>query len=110
MIIEVDIYEEIRKLHLNGISQRSIASKLGISRQTVKKYCNGDTVPWVRKDYERPADVITDEVKAFILGCVEGDQSENLRKQKHTSKKIYDRLVEDKGFIGGESTIRKAVK
>ena len=110
VIIEVDIYEEIRKLHLNGVSQRSIASKLGISRQTVKKYCNGDTVPWVRKDYERPADVITDEVKAFILGCVEGDQAENLRKQKHTSKKIYDRLVEDKGFTGGESTIRKAVK
>lgn len=110
VIIEVDIYEEIRKLHLNGMSQRSIASKLGISRQTVKKYCTGDTVPWVRKDYERPADVITDEVKAFILECVEVDQTENLRKQKHTSKKIYDRLVEDKGFTGGESTIRKAVK
>ena len=110
VIVEVDIYEEIRKLYLDGISQRSIASKLGISRQTVKKYCNGNTVPWVRKDYERHADVITDEVKAFILGCVEADQAENLRKQKHTSKKIYDRLVEDKGFTGGESTIRKAVK
>ena len=49
VIIEVDIYEEIRKLHLSGISQRNIASKLGVSRQTVKKYCNGDTVPWVLK-------------------------------------------------------------
>ena len=59
MIIEVDIYEKIRKLHLSGISQRGIASKLGISRQTVKKYYNCDTVPWVRKEYEIPADVIT---------------------------------------------------
>jgi len=110
VIIEVDIYEEIRKLHLNGMSQRSIASKLGISRQTVKKYCDGATVPWVRKEYERPADIITEEVKTFIIGCLKGDQIENLKKQKHTSKKIYDRLLEDKGFTGGESTIRKAVK
>lgn len=110
MIIEVDIYEEIRKLHLNGISQRSIASKLGISRQTVKKYCAGDTVPWVRKNYERDSEIITDEVKAFILECFKLDKEENLKKQKHTAKKIYDRLVAEKGFTGGESTIRKAVK
>jgi len=110
VIIEVDIYEEIRRLHLDGMSQRSIALKLGISRQTVKKYWDGDTVPWVRKDYERSAEITTTKVKAFIVGCLKEDQVENLNKQKHTSKKIYDRLVEEKDFIGGESTIRKAVK
>ena len=67
VIIEVDIYEEIRKLHLDGISQRSIASKLGVSRQTVKKYCNGDTVPWVTKDYERPADVVTNNANLILI-------------------------------------------
>lgn len=110
MIIEVDTYEKIRKLSLDGVSQRGIASKLKISRQTVKKYCNGDTVPWIRKDYERDSDVITDDVKEFILECFKSDQEENLRKQKHTAKKIYDRLAIEKGFTGAESTIRKAVK
>ena len=33
-----------------------------------------------------------------------------LPKQKHTAKRIYDRLVAEKGFKGGESTIRNAVK
>ncbi len=37
MIIEVDIYSQIRTLHTEGESQRSIAKRLGITRQTVKK-------------------------------------------------------------------------
>jgi len=110
VIIEVEIYEEIRRLHLEGLSQRAIAAKLKISRQTVKKYCDGDTVPWVRKDYEREPDVITEDVKKFILECFRSDEKEKLKKQKHTAKRIYDRLVTEKGFTGGESTIRKAVK
>src|SRR5690606_40705999 len=32
------------------------------------------------------------------------------RKQTHTAKRIYDRLVEEKGFTGGESTVRHYVR
>ncbi|NLN07058.1 MAG: helix-turn-helix domain-containing protein, partial [Firmicutes bacterium] len=40
MAIEVDIYEQIRHLHEHeGHSQRAIARMLGVSRNTVKKYC-----------------------------------------------------------------------
>lgn len=80
VIIKVGIYEEIRKVHLNATSQRRIALKLGISRETVKKYYNGDTSPWVRKEYERPADIIANSVKDFILGCIKKDQAESLKK------------------------------
>ena len=31
-------------------------------------------------------------------------------KQQHTAKRIYDRLVSEKGFTGGESTIRNKVR
>jgi len=31
-------------------------------------------------------------------------------KQQHTAKRIYDRLVSEKRFTGGESTIRNKVK
>jgi len=31
-------------------------------------------------------------------------------KQRHTAKRIYDRLVEEKGFTGGESTVRQYVR
>lgn len=110
MIIEVDIYEKIRSLYEEGESQRAIAARLGISRQTVKKYCQGDTHPDVRKTYNRKCNVITDDVTNFILSCFRQDQEENLKKQKHTAKRIYDRLVSEYGFTGSYSAVREAVR
>lgn len=42
-------YKEIRQQFLSGESQRNIAKVMGISRNTVKKYCEGSSVPWIRK-------------------------------------------------------------
>lgn len=108
--IEVDMYKEIRQSFIKGESQRKIAKRLDISRQTVKKYCEGAAHPDVRKPYERTSDVITEDVKQFILDCIKADKQEHLKKQKHTAKRIYDRLLEERNFTGAESTIRKAVK
>ena len=33
-----------------------------------------------------------------------------MKKQQHTAKRIYDRLVVEKEFTGGESTVRRKVK
>ena len=110
VVIEVDMYKNIRQSFINGESQRDIANRLGIARQTVKKYCEGDSHPDVRKPYERISDTVTPDVTTFILNCLNQDKNEGTKKQKHTAKRIYDRLVEEKNFAGAESTIRKAVK
>ena len=102
-------YKQIRQRYLNGESQRSIAKSMGISRNTVKKYCEGENVPWERKTPEREASVLTEDVLAFINSCLKEDEAEGLKKQRHTAKRIFDRLVEEKGFEGGGSTIRRAV-
>lgn len=110
MIIEVDLYSQIRTRYENGDSQRAIAKSLGISRQTVKKYCTGSTHPEIRKSYTRIHTVITTDVTNFILSCFRQDREENLSKQKHSAKRIFDRLVAEKGFKGAYSTVREAVK
>ncbi len=110
MVVEMDLYYRIRALYNEGESQRSIAKRLGISRQTVKKYCEGNTHPDVRKPYHRESEVLTQDVLDFIRACLEEDRRENLNKQWHTAKRIYDRLVFEKGFRGAESTVRNAVK
>ena len=88
MIIEVDIYSAIRLRYTGGESIRSISQSLGVSRQTVKKYCEGNTHPDVRKTYERSSVVITSDVESFILSCFIEDETENLKKQKHTAKRM----------------------
>lgn len=103
-------YDEIRKRYLSGESQRHIAKTLGISRNTVSKYCEGAAVPWVRKNPERRSTVLTDDTIAFIQACLSEDEEEGPKKQKHTAKRIYDRLAEETGFTGGESTIRAKVR
>ncbi len=111
MSIEVDIYEKIRYLHEHeGHSQRQIARILGVSRNTVKKYYDGAQVPWERHGVSgRQRYVITEEIIQFIQECLSEDAAENIKKQMHTAKRIYDRLVEEKGFTGGASTIREIV-
>ena len=111
MKIEVDLYERIRLLYTQEqLSQREIARRLGVSRKTVKKYCDGSNVPWERKGCSgRTAYVITDDIIHFIEACFLEDAKENIKKQRHTAKRIYDRLVEEKGFRGGESTIRNII-
>ena len=111
MVIEVDIYENIRYLHeQEGHSQRAIAKMLGVSRNTVKKYCDGSQVPWERQGVSgRQRYVLTEEIMKFIKGCLADDGDEDIKKQMHTAKRIFDRLEEEKDFKGGESTIRRIV-
>lgn len=107
----MDQYHLIRHLYLvEGMSQRSIAKQLGISRNTVRRYCKGEQVPWERKPVKRAPSVITPEVIDFIKSCLQEDAQTPNKRQKHTAQRIYERLREEKGFTGGCSTIRNAVK
>lgn len=107
----MDQYQLIRQLYaVEGLSQRQIAKTLGISRNTVRRYCNGDNVPWERKSSSRSPSVVTPEVRAFIQECLDTDEKEGVAKQKHTSKKIYELLTQELNFSGGASTVRAVVR
>ncbi|MHB8129142.1 MAG: helix-turn-helix domain-containing protein [Mobilitalea sp.] len=82
VIVEVDLYYQIRTLYNEGESIRSIARRLSISRPTVKKYCEGNTHPDVRKPYMRDTEVITDKIREFIKTCLNEDRQMQLPKTK----------------------------
>ena len=61
MIVTMEMYEQIRKYSNQGKSIHWIAKKLCISRQTVRKYRDGRTLPDKRKEYRRESSVIIDK-------------------------------------------------
>lgn len=105
----MDVYAQIRKLFSDGTSIRKIAKILNISRNTVKKYCEGCADPFKRKTPRRQATSMTEDVVVFIKECLEQDAKENVKKQRHTARRIFQRLKEERGYTGGESTIRRKV-
>ena len=110
VVTSVDVYKEIRRLQLEGVtSQRAAAQQLGISRNTVKKYWEGNSVPWDRKEYSRDPAVMTRDVVQFITSCLDEDDRERVKKQRHTARRIYQRLVDECSFTGSESSVRNVV-
>lgn len=108
-MIDINIYEQIRHLYaVEKLSQRAIARKLGISRNTVKRYCNGENVPWESKprQYECP---VTEPIRPTVQRWLEEDKHAP-KKQRHTATRIHERLVEEYGFNGSYSVVRDLVR
>ena len=95
-----------------NLSQREIARKLGISRNTVSKYLRINTPPTAaqrRHVYGRPRySIETLRVMPLIDQWLQEDL-QTWKKQHHTAACIYYRLRDEYGFQGSQSNIRKVV-
>lgn len=100
--------EFIRKqVLIKGWSVRKVAKEMGIARQTVRKCLEDSAPPVYRKAKPRKFPVV-DTVKPIIDTWLEQDQ-QSPRKQRHTARRIHQRLVAEYEFQGGESTVRAYV-
>jgi transposase len=109
MLDMVDV-EYIRKLNLvQHLSFRTIAERLGISRNTVTKYLSApDPTPRYRLTIPRPRPVLG-AFEGVIRLWLEQDK-QRPKKQRHTAHRIFERLRDEYFFPGAESTIRKYVR
>ncbi|RYQ40904.1 integrase [Bifidobacterium pseudolongum subsp. globosum] len=108
MAIPMPIQQDIRRRDRQGVPHARIARELGVDRGTVAKYARQeDCSPRPRKDrrYGRK----TDAFEHVIDRWLEADRMMP-RKQRHTAKRVYDRLVAEHGFDGSYSGVRRYVK
>jgi transposase len=103
----VRLYEQIRRAHeRDGLSVRELARRFHVHRRDVRQALSS-AVPPERKVAERLAPAL-DPWKATIDGWLEADRSAP-RKQRHTARRVWQRLVEEHGAQVGESTVRRYV-
>lgn len=109
-MIGADKIDDIRRLGRGGASAASIARDTGVSEPTVRKHLGradfSERPPAVGRAPEPP-------LPEPFEGPIDSWLAEDRRprhKQRHTAKGVYDRLVEEEGFEGPCSTVRRYVR
>jgi transposase len=103
----VEQFERIRRDYRDeGLSVRALAQRHRVHRRAVRQALI-DAVPPPRKSPERVAPVLGPYV-ATIRGWLLADL-EAPRKQRHTARRIWQRLIEEEGAQVGESSVRNLV-
>jgi transposase len=104
---KVKLYEQIRRSYeREQLSVRELGRRFHVHRRDVRQAL-ASAVPPERKKAERPATAL-DRWKPTIDGWMEADGTAP-RKQRHTARRVWQRLVEEHGAAVGESTVRRYV-
>ncbi len=105
----VEVYAAVRRfVFVEGHSRREAARVFGLSRETVLKRCRFSLPP----GYTRTVPVSKPKLGALlpvIDAILEADQSAPV-KQRHTAKRIFERLRDEHGFAGGYTVVKDHVR
>jgi transposase len=107
-MITVDQYRYIRTAHrVYGKKIREIARDTGHSKNTVKRALKEEYCGYTTRE-KQPYPVLGPYV-AIIDRWLEGDKDKP-KKQRHTAKRIYDRLCHEHSFMGSDRAVRRYVR
>ena len=109
MTVPLNTANDIRSTDAAGRSRSEIARVLHVSRNTVAKYADmGDISPAVPMPQRRGRPALEGN-EEWVAGVLEADLGAP-RKQRHTARRIYDRLVAERGYAGSYSTVQRLVQ
>src|SRR5258707_8489692 len=104
----VEVFEEIRRdRRVGGLSIRQLAERHQVHRRTVRQALASATPP-PRKEYARRFRPAMDAWAEVIDGWLVADQ-ELPRKQRHTARRIWQRLVAEHDATCSEVTVSRYV-
>jgi transposase len=108
-VYTVELYARVRRaVQIEGLSERAAAREFGISRETVRKMLRYSIPP----GYSRRQPVRRPKLGAWI-GIVDQILEEDKArpaKQRHSAKRIFERLREEYAFPGGYTIVKDYVR
>lgn len=104
----VELYGRVRyAVRIEGLSERAAARRFGIDPRTVSKMLKFSVPPGYRRT-KLPVRPKLDPFVA-IIDRILGDDRSRPRKQRHTAKRIFERLRDENGFTGGITIVKDYV-
>ena len=105
----MEVYAAVRQfVFVEGKSRREAARVFGLNRETVSKICRFSAPPgYVRqKPPEKPElGPVVPVIKAILAADVTAPP-----KQRHTVKRIFERLKAEHGYTGGYPVVKDYVR
>ena len=105
----VDMYLRVRRaVMVEGMSIREAAREFGLHRDTVRKMLTYSAPPGYRRQ-SAPRRPKLEPFTGVIDRILEKDHGVP-RKQRHTAKRIFERIRDEYGFGGGYTTVKDYVR
>jgi transposase len=105
----VDIYNRVRRACLkDGMSARAAALYFNKDRKTIAKMLRHELPPGYRRS-EPPHRPTLDAYVVIIDEILRTDKA-LIKKQRHTAKRIFERLRDEHGYVGSLTTVTYYVR
>src|SRR5271156_4935967 len=107
-MFQVEIYGRVRRaVRVEGKSQRAVAREFGLSRDTVRKMLEYAVPP----GYQRQQPIKRPKLGPWlgVIDAILKDDKQRPAKQRHTAKRIFERLKAEHGFTGGYTIVKDYV-
>ena len=105
----VEMYARVRRACMvEGMSVREASRVFGLHRDTVRKMLAWSVPPGYRRQ-DPPRRPRLEPFTGVIDAILEADRQVP-RKQRHTAKRIFERLRDEHGFDGGYTTVKDYVR
>ena len=105
----VDVYLRVRRaVMVEGKSIQEVSREFGLHRDTVRKMLAYPVPP----GYRRQSPPKRPKLEPFtgVIDRILEDDLRRPRKQRHTAKRIFERLRDEYGFDGGYTTVKDYVR
>ena len=109
MYDDMDEWAEIRKrVLIGGESKRAILRETGMNWRTLEKILAHSEPPGYRQSRPRKKPMIGPHIKRIEQWLEEDRQLP--KKQRHTAKRIWERLQQEEGYKGGYTSVKDLVR